>query len=255
MLQNKIILIGILLMSVSSVCAWDSEAGLTEDELFDIQFNSAYMYMDDSNPKWYDPTAQLNDFLVTFEGYFTHTPPTIEARVQIKKMIWTGSYYIEDTDFIDLDTSTYFELKANATETYPLPCFKHLKKVFNDNPNEFDDFKTVDEDKNHPDILNISVNIDADGETLDFESYGYITFTDAALTELESQTEGTDYGFISTGRGSDSGSGGIYEGLNVYGSGTGDGGAGMGNAFSMLFYAVIPLLFIICVCKFVFKVI
>lgn len=249
---NKILIVGILLISISCASAWDDEGGLTEDELFDIQFNSAYLYMD--APKWYDPIAQLNDLLVSFEGYFTHTPPNMQTRVQIKKMIWTGSYYVESTEFVNLDESTYHQFKANTTETITIPAFKHLQQVFNDNPGEYDDFKTVDEDSEHPDMLNVSVSVTADGDTLDFENYGHVTFTDAALKEVESQAGDIDYGFISTGRGSDGGSGGIYEGLNVYGSDEGgESGRDMGGALNTLFYLLIPMLFMLCVCKFVFK--
>ena len=251
---NKIILIGILLTCIPSVLAWDDESGIGEEELFDIMFNSAYLYMDDDNPKWYDPIAAIDDLLVSFTGYFTHTPPNLQVQVQIKKMVWDGSTYVEDTEFVDLDSSTYFQFKANTSEEVAIPVYKHMKKVLNDNPDEYQGFKTVDEDINHPDILNVSVSINEVGETLDFDSYGYVTFTDAALNELESQNELTDYGFVTSGRGSDAGSGGIYTGLNVY-SGDSDGTAeGVGDLFKQFFYICIPILFVICSFKFILKV-
>ena len=251
---KKIIMIGILLTCIPSTFAWDSEGGMTEEELFDIMFNQAYMHMDIDNPKWYDPIAAIDDLLVSFTGFFTHTPPNLQVQVQIKKMVWDGSIYVDDTDFVDLDSSTYFQFKANTSEEVAIPVYKHMKKVLNDNPCEYQGFKTVDEDKDHPDILNVSVSISEDGTSLDFDSYGYVTFTDAALNELESQNELTDYGFVSTGRGSDAGSGGIYTGLNVY-SGESDGTAeGAGDLFKQFFYICIPILFVICSFKFIAKV-
>lgn len=253
MLLNKILVIGILLVCAGSVSAWDYEGGIGEEELFDIMFNSAYMYTTDENPRWYDPRESINDLFVSFEGYFTHTPPEIEARVLIKKMIWTGSYYVEDTSFVDLDSSTYFQFKVNATETVQVPVYKHMQEVFNNNPDEYENFTTVTEDNEHPDVLNFTVSVGTDGDALDFEGTGSITFTDAGLLELESNSEGIDYGFVDSGRGSDGGSGSIYTGINLYGGTGGDGDAeGMGYAFNMLFYILIPILFMLCVLQFVF---
>ena len=252
-MQNKIIALGIILICVNSAFAWDSETGLTEDELYDIMFNQAYMYTDINNPAWYSPiTETINDWCVRYEAYFTHTPPDIRIRVQIKKMIWDGSTYIEDTDFIDVDSSLYRELVVNSTETVQMPILRPMREIFKNNSNFFDDFKTVDEDLEHPDILNISISVGADGESLDHESYGYMTFNDASLKELESQTMGGDeYGFVSTGKGSDGGSGGIYEGIHMYGTGDVEG-VGVGGSFNILFYLIIPLIFILAICRFVF---
>jgi len=211
------------------------------------------MYTDINNPAWYSPvTETINDWCVRYEAYFTHTPPDIQIRVIIKKMIWDGSGYVEDTDFIDVDSSLYRELVVNSTETVQMPILRPMREVFKNNTNEFDDFKTVDEDLQHPDILNISIRVGADGESLDHESYGYMTFNDASLKELESQTMGGDeYGFVSTGKGSDGGSGGIYEGVHMYGTGEGDS-EGIGGSFNILFYLIIPLIFILAICRFVF---
>ena len=252
-MQNKIIALGIILICASSTFAWDSEGGLTEDELYDIMFNQAYMYTDINNPSWYSPiTETINDWCVRYEAYFTHTPPDIRIRVQIKKMIWDGSGYVEDTDFIDLDSSLYRELVVNSTETVQMPILRPMREVFKNNINEFDDFKTTDKDYQHPDVLNISIDVGADGESLDHSSYGYMTFNDASLKELESQTMGgDDYGFVSTGKGSDAGSGGIYEGVHIYGAGDVEG-AGIGGAFNTLFFLIIPLIFILAICRFVF---
>ena len=87
-MQNKIIALGIILICVNSAFAWDSEGGLTEDELYDIMFNQAYMYTDINNPAWYSPiTETINDWCVRYEAYFTHTPPDIQIRVIIKKIL------------------------------------------------------------------------------------------------------------------------------------------------------------------------
>jgi hypothetical protein len=250
----KIIMIGILLVCVSSVSAWDDEGGIGEEELFDIMFNQVYMHIDTDNPKWYDPITAIDDLLVSFAGYFTHTPPNLQVQVQIKKMVWDGSAYVDDTDFVDLDSSTYFQFKANTSEEVAIPVYKHIKKVLKNNPYEYQGFKTVDEDIDHPDILNVSVSINEDGTSLDFDSYGYVTFTDAALNELESQNELVDYGFAMSGRGSEAGSGGIYTGLNLYGE-DGEGTAeGTGDLFKQFYYICIPILFVICSFKFISKV-
>jgi hypothetical protein len=58
----------------------------------------------------------------------------------------------------------------------------------------------------------------------------------------------TDYGFDLEGRGSDGGSGSIYEGIDLYG-GTGDE-SGMGAGFGWIFYGLIPIIFMFSVFKF-----
>lgn len=249
MLLTKILSVVLILMCAISVSAWGSESGMGEDELYDIMFNQAYIYTDIQNPKWYDPfLTGVNDWLVSFEGYFTSTPPEQTVRVQVKKLIWTGAAYVEDTDFVDYDSSTYFEFEVNTTQSVQIPILKPIQEVFKNNTNEFDDFKTIDEDIEHPDILNVSVSVESNGGTLNYESYGYITFSNDALGEIENQMSTVDYGFALDGRGAGGGSGSIYEGVNMYGASGGDT-SGMGGAFNTIFWCLIPLIFILAVMK------
>jgi hypothetical protein len=255
MLLNKIIIILLVLCSISNAYAWDSESGLTEDELFDIMFNSPYLYQDINNPKWYDPITNVaDDWLVKFEGYFKHTPPNIDVQITIKKLIWDGSTYIEDTEFYDLDKTTYHQFKANTTQTIQVPILKSMEKVFKNNSNQFEDdnFKTIDIDPDYPDLLNITIDINSDGESLDFNNYGYYAFTDNSLDGIESTIKTIDYGF-GDGKGAGGGSGSIYEELNI-GVVAGGDTTGMGDLFEILFWSLIPLIFILSVIKMVGKI-
>jgi hypothetical protein len=128
-----------------------------------------------------------------------------------------------------------------------------IEDFFKNNTNAIDDFKTRDDDPEHPDILNVSLDITGAG--LDVHEHGYTTLNDAGLDSIDNAiTKSADYGFVSSGRGSDAGSGGIYTGLNIYGAGDADGtNKGMGDAFAMSFYMLIPLMFVLCVFKFIFN--
>ena len=168
-------------------------------------------------------------------------------------MIWTGSCYVEDTDFYNLDSSVYYELKTNTTEHIAIPMYKHVDNAFKNNLDELkgDNWKTVDIDPDYPDLLNISVDIDCNGESLDFSHLGYMAFSDYAIDSLQGSTQALDYGYALDGKGSEGGSGSIYDGVNMYGTSEHDGGTG--GAFNTLFFYLIPLLFILSIIKFMGK--
>jgi hypothetical protein len=233
-------------ISVSNASAWDDEGGLDADETYSIMYNSWYGYHD-TNPKWYDPIADpIKEYLVKFEAYFTHTPPDTEVIIMIKKWSYRdGSYHETDIYWQDARSLSWHE---NTTEI-PLVNPNPVEEFFKNNTAEFDNFTTVDEDFEHPDILNISVTVDTDGTLYDMTKSGYYTIDDDSLNELERQITDPDYGFALDGRGSGGSSGSIYEGINMYGYGPGDE-SGMGKGFGWIFFGLIPIIFIFAVFKF-----
>ena len=245
-LHLKLIVIGILLMSVGFASAWDVETGLTVDERYDIMFNSWSTYPEAQNPKWYDPVADpIKDYLIKFETYFTHTPPDTEIIIMIKKWNYRDGAYHEDENCWQDSRSLTWDV--NRTEV-PIVTVNPIEEFFKNNTDEFDIFTTTDDDFEHPDVLNITVIVDTDGTLYDMTKTGYFTIDSNSLNELEDQLTNPDYGFALDGRGSGGGSGSIYEGVDMYGASGGDG-SGMGGSFNTIFWCIIPLIFILSIMK------
>ena len=236
--------IAFILVVSGNAAAWDEEGGLTADETYDIMYNDWYGYHD-TNPKWYDPVADpIKEYLVKFESYFTHSPPDAQVIILIKKWHYRdGAYHEEEIYWQDARDLSFH---TNTTEI-PIISPNPVEEFFKNNTQEFENFTTVDDDFEHPDILNISVTVDTDGTLYDMSKSGFYTLDDSALNAIRTQIESPDYGFALDGRGSDGGSGGIYEGINLYGS-EGDE-TGMGGGFYMIFFALIPIIFIFAVLK------
>jgi hypothetical protein len=251
MLAAKIIIIGILLMSVGNVYAWDEEGGLTEGEKYDIMFNSWSTYQDALHPKWYDPIADpIKEYLIKFESYFIYTPPDTEVLIMIKKWSYRdGAYHEEDIYWQDAKNLVW---DTNRTEI-PIVTVNPMEEFFKNNTEEIDNFTTVDDDPIHPDVLNVTVTVDTDGTLYDMTKSGYFTLDDDSLSTLEDQITNPDYGFALDGRGSDGSSGSIYEGINMY-AGTGDE-TGMGKGFGWIFFGLIPIIFIFAILKFARRIV
>lgn len=102
----------------------------------------------------------------------------------------------------------------------------------------------------HPDYVEVKQFIGSgmvDIERID--TYG-ITMTHetakGASEGVSGLAEDDNAGFSMVGRGAGAGGGSIYEGIGL---GGGDGAGDMKDAFNCLFYALIPLIFIICIIK------
>ena len=95
----------------------------------------------------------------------------------------------------------------------------------------------------------MTVDIDGDGDTLDNSNSGYVTVSNDDVEGIYDDAHGgIDYGFDLEGRGSDGGSGSVYEGIDLYG-GTNDE-SGMGAGFGWIFFGLIPIIFMFAVFKF-----
>jgi hypothetical protein len=250
MLCNKIILIGILLTCIPTVLAWDSESGYADGEEIELEYVEGYNYFTYTTPdksNWYDPLINL---WIRIMSYLV-TDEEIEITVTTTCMEWDGDSYEVDTDTLPEEYGMTLDIPANQTGTTNIKI-DPIEEFFKNNTNAVDDFTTRDNDPEHPDVLNVTIDITGAG--MDVHETGYTSLNDAALDSIKDGIETPDdYGFATSGRGSDAGSGGIYTGLNIYSS-EGDGTAeGIGDLFTMIFYTLIPILFIICVFKFISK--
>ncbi|MGB9497587.1 MAG: hypothetical protein ACKVE3_06950 [Dissulfuribacterales bacterium] len=243
MYLDKIIIVMLLFSSIAY--AYDEEAGLSEDEMYSVIFDSFNTYNDIDNPKWYTP---ITDYLVKFEAYFTDNAPTIEIEVTVKKLTWNynlNNYEETGDNYISSHTIGFH---SNSTEK-PIFWIDPVEAAFRDNPDMFKNFVTPDQNLDHPDILNVTVDIDAEGTELDRFAQGYETITEEEINNLKGSI-GEDHGFSLTGEGGEGGLGDIYDVVNDDGISAG----GMDDTFKSLFYGIIPILFILSILNMITKV-
>ena len=240
----KIIIV--MLLFSSMVFAYDEETGLSEEEMYSVIFDSFNTYNDIDNPKWYSP---ITDYLVKFEAYFTNNAPTVEIQIAVTKITWNYNLHeYEDTE-TTYDTSIGFAFNKNGTEV-PTVTIDPIEEFFKNNPEEIDSFVTPDQNLDHPDILNVTIDIDAEGTELDRNAQGYETVTTDDLNNFKGEM-GMDHGFSLTGEGGEGGIGDIYDVV----SGDGIAANGMDTTFKSLFYGLIPILFILSILNMITKVI
>ena len=242
MYQVKLIILGLLLICIGSASAWDSEGGFAENETYEIVWNDdrdLFSHKSIDNPSIYKQCVYTFKCLwFTVKSFFL-TTVGLNINYDVDKYEWDGSAYQQT----DSDTFSWgLSHDANHTET-TVSTFDPVEEYFKGNDTRVDEWNGNDPD--HPDILNVTVTIDGDGETLDDSNYGYVTMSDDVAEGLGGGD--TDYGF-GIGRGAGAGSGGIYEGLNIYGSGEGDT-SGMGDGFNIIFWMLIPFIFMFAVLK------
>jgi hypothetical protein len=197
-----------------------------------------------------------------YQGSYTSNDAiSICTSYTIYKQVWDGSSYTQ-IDNCNVSIHACVNCEYNSiTGQYTLPenindvmtngflVKKYFQNLINSNSEYCNNWNNSDEMDN-PDIFYTEIIVDT-GEANNYMGYMYTSLNNNAEKELSQDK--TDYGF-GTGRGADAGSGGIYEGLNLYGTGAGDT-SGMGDAFNTMFWMMIPLLFILCIMKLVGKII
>ena len=238
MLLNKIILIGILLISISGASAWgeDTPYSQTNAWLSDIEYCSSSFIVMVANFNHTYPNAF--NYTLTYTLQYRD----INGNIQDESMS-SESYNVTIGD----GQYTWLSHIINVNTIMNI-----ITEIEEDTTNPYR-FVKIELDYNYCDNGGCVGGSSTD-KLVDFTNCN--PADDVSYGDTVPATAGTDYGFVSTGRGSDAGSGGVYEGINVYGSnGDGDGGRGTGDAFKTLFYLTIPLLFIICVIRFIFGVI
>jgi hypothetical protein len=224
--------------------AWDVESGYAEGEDIETEYVEGYnyfVYHNPESPNWYDP---LIDLWIRITSYL-FTEEEIEVTVTTTCMKWDGDSYEPDTSTLPEEYGMTLDIPKNQTGTTNIEL-DPVEEFFKNNTDAMDDFKTRDDDPVHPDILNVSVEISGAG--VDISEYGYTSLDDTDMEGISEGISNPDYGFDLDGRGADGGSGSIYEGIDMYGSGAGDE-SGMGAGFSWIFYGLIPIIFLFAVFK------
>lgn len=246
---NKEVIIGFVMVSLA-VCAvfagnaqaWDGEGGLEEGEDYEIIWNDEYHVFEHKypeSPSIYTRTVtSVKKIWFTLKSFF-YDSVSIDIDYTVVKEEWNGTGY-EETDRAMF--STGLTHNPNQTETL-VSTLDPVEEYFKNNESRVNDWDGDNPD--HPDVLNVTVDIDADGESLDNSNSGYVTISD---NDVQGISDGViDYGFDLEGRGADGGSGSIYEGIDLYG-GVGDE-SGIGAGFGWIFYGLIPIIFLFAVFK------
>ena len=242
----KIIIVGLLFACISSVNAYESETGnFSEGESYSVMWGVDYAY-DSSieNPSWYQP---IKDYLVKLEGYFKENPPEIDMSIYVKKEIWKQDHYEDDLTHTWTMCKPFYYFSGNGTEV-PMSELDPVKEYFKNNTEDINDFTPVGQG-DHPDILNVTIDINGNGTVLDKSAQGYVTMTQDDLSDMKSTIGGQDYGFSLSGMGGEGGIGEIYASVGTGGERSG----GMSDIFKYLFYALIPILFILSIFNMITK--
>lgn len=263
MYLHKLIIIGLLLISIGNAYAWDEETGQVGNETLNTGFNPFINMSSSEIPFEYTYEREIMNMPFTQGSYTSNNAIAICTNYKIYKQIWDGSSYVQINNCnISIDTCINLDYDANKKQ-YVLPenykdvmtngflVKKYFQELINSNDIYCSTYNNSDEIK-HPDVLYTEINIDAsDGN--EYIGYIYTSLDDNAEMELSSYGN-IDYGFSNIGKGSDAGTGSIYQGLNLYGSGGGDT-TGMSELFNLIFWALIPFIFILCVFKMIGKII
>ena len=246
MLLNKLIIIGLLFAIIGNTYAWSEEGGYEDGEYVNVEFTDGSSYIDHKNnevPMWIAiPLSLIINIVRFFIGGGSDNE--IVVGVETAALTWNNTAEAYEEDGTNWAYETDLILNANVTTADNIEL-DPVTEYFKNNTEKIEDFETVD-DAEHPDILNVSVTIEGGG--VDISDYGYVGVTDEGMQSIEEGITNPDYGFALDGRGSGGSSGGIYDGINMYGGSGGDT-SGMGAGFNMIFWCIIPLVFILSVMK------
>ena len=230
MLLNKLLVIGMLLMSVGNVVAWGENTpyASTEAWITDTSYCS---------PSF---TVMVANFNNSYPNAFNYTLTYTLKYRDTNGDIQDESMNVE-TYNITIGSGQYTWLSHNINVNTVMNI---LTEVEEDTTNPYRTVK-IELDYSYCDNGGCNQNSGLD-HIVDFTNCDPVEGT--SYGDPLQGVAGGDYGFSLDGRGTGGGSGSIYEGLDVYGSSGGDT-TGMGEGFNMIFWCIIPLIFILAVMK------
>jgi len=165
--------------------------------------------------------------------------------------VWTlqGKTYNADTESYENKGSEYvvgYVMDvAGGSEVTETNNMNVVEQYFVNDTSRADNFKGTDQNSEHPDYVEVKTVMGAGMENITHEETIGITMTTKEAEHASERGSDIDYGFGS-GIGGEGGMGDIYS--NV-GEGMGDGNTGIQSVFQILFYCLIPLIFILSVMK------
>jgi len=258
MLVSKIILYAIVFSSImllSGLCnAYDSEGGLDhENETFHADYS---IWKESVN--WYTQTPD-GTYVYSIDDWYGLRPFVSWASWRITCMFvtdveipttWTlqGKTWNENTEEYEDKSTEYvsgYVMDVSGGSEVTETCKKNvIEEYFTNDSTRADNFKGTDQDSEHPDFVEVVMVVGEDMESIEHvETFG-ITMTTEEAEHASERGDNVDYGF-GDGLGGEGGVGGIYDGIG----GVGDGNSGIQPIFQILFYCLIPLIFILSVMK------
>jgi len=263
MSANKNIIVGLIMVSLAifigftgSAQAWTDESAPLDNETLNIGFNPALNESAANNPYPFGLYHDTMEDPLLMSSFLSNDPVTMCTSYIIYKQVWDGSSY-QQINTCNVSIDTCIDLVYNpVSEAYELPANWNqvvsngflVKKYFQDLINSDSEYCSQwnsSDDTQFPDVFYTYIDVDVnDGE--DHTAYMYTSLDDGDIESMGD--DDTDYGFDMGGRGSDGGSGSIYEGIDLYG-GVGDE-SGMGAGFGWIFFGLIPIIFLFAILKF-----
>ena len=259
MQTNKLITIMILLTCIPSAYAWTDEQDLfTENETCEFNVNPIFNTSTVDNPYWFEQEKYLHGDKDILSPYFRSNDVMDYCMdYDICKYVWDSSTssYVKSACCITITECITCEYKvdANGDGYYALPdnfesqmndgflIKRYFQEMLNSGQIECSDFTTTDDSGDNPDVFGINASADVGNTNLNAVYTGYVTLTGESEKLMNSQ--GQDYGFDMDSIGGEGGSGAL---ANQLGLGELDEGSlATKGMFNMLFYAFIPVLFIL----------
>lgn len=256
MWQVKLIVVGMLIMSIGSAMAWDDETPPLDNETLNIGFNPILDGESTANnPYPFGMYPELMDESLLMSSYLSNDPLTVCTSYMLYKQVWDGSSYVQITN-CNISIDTCVDLIYNpSTDAYELPdnwdqvtsngflVSRYFQQLINSDSEFCSQWNSTDDP--FPDVLYTYIDVDVeDGEA--HTAYMYTSLDDDDIESLAD--EDVDYGFALGGRGAGGASGSIYQGIDLYGSGYSDE-SGMGKGFGAIFFVLIPLIFVMAAMK------
>jgi len=254
LLSMAIIFVTAILFS-GSCQGYDSEGGLDfENESYHADYS---VWQESVN--WYTQTPD-GTYVYSIDDWYGVRPLISWASWRITCMfvtdveipcVWSlqGKTYNADTESYEDKGSEYVvgyvmdvTGGSEVTETNNMNV---VEQYFVNDTSRADNFKGTDQDNEHPDYVEVKTVVGTGMENITHEETIGITMTTKEANQASGRGVDIDYGFGS-GTGEEGGVGGIYDGVGV---GMGDGGSGIQPVFQILFYCLIPLIFILSIMK------
>ena len=109
MWQVKLIVVGMLIMSIGTVMAWTDETAPLDNETLNIGFNPILDGESTANnPYPFGMYPELMDESLLMSSYLSNDPITVGTSYTLYKQVWDGSSYVQITNCnITIDTSVW----------------------------------------------------------------------------------------------------------------------------------------------------
>jgi hypothetical protein len=267
-MKTKITIL-ILLCCAINVSAWTDEQNMfTENESLDYGVNEIFNSSTVTNPYWFDESRYLHGDSDILSPYFrSNDQIDFCVSYDICKYVYnpvSGEYVksaccvnIEDCItaeiYMESDGINYYRYPQNL-EQHISDGFlikKYMQEMMNAGNLDCADYLNIDESQgDNPNVFGINATADVGNDELSVVYTGFVTLTGESETLLSQSPE---YGFDTDSVCGEGGAGGFSQ--QVGWGDIGEAGERGRSTFEIMFYMIIPLLFMILSVQMIMKVI